>query len=275
MRREATLVPRYARDNFAPGDLVEGVLEVREPIERLRRLDAHLKYLDRSPSYSGAITHASSEPLHEGPLERGQEIPFALRLPADALPNWNGQATEGMGTLSWALVLDTDVARGLDTITTHSVPVDQRAVWYGPQPTGNGSVHTTVKRWDVAIEPDRCSLRRGERLTVAVEIGAPSPERETLQVGLICRADYAVEVRKQDSDGGYDTYRETRRATLLEAWPELDTSATTQTVGFELPQDCPFSYDGTAFAVRWFVLARESRRLRVDPRRSVRLHVLP
>ena len=141
MAREATIVPRFSRDAFGPGDAVEGVLEVRESHDKLRRLSAYLRYLDRSPSYSGAVTHDAAKPLHEGPLEQGQEVPFSLRIPADALPSWDQPATAEMGTLSWAVVTEADVARGLDFTTTHAVPVTQDAgVWRGPEPSGEGEV---------------------------------------------------------------------------------------------------------------------------------------
>ena len=132
-----------------------------------------------------------------------------------------------------------------------------------------------MKRWDVGIDPDRWSLRRGEGLTVGVEIGKPAPERETLEVGLMCQADYDLEVRTVDSEGDETYSRQTQTATLFEEWPALDTTAPNQRLEFQVPADGPFSYDGSAFGFRWFVVAREARRLRSDPRRAARLQVLP
>lgn len=271
-------MPRFARESFGPGDTVEGVLVVSKPIERVERLDAHLRYLDRSPDFSGGVTFDSAEPLFEGPLALGQEVPFRFALPADALPNWQDPTTANMGSLSWAIVIETIVDRGLDTTTTHSVPVNQAATWRGPDGVADaeGEVKASgMKRWDVTIAPDRWSLRRGERLNVAVEIGDPDAGRDKLELGLMCQADYAVEYVTRDSDGSRSTRRETRRATLFEDWPELDPGAASQTVTFRVPPDAPFSYDGSAFGFRWFVLAREAVRLRSDPHRSARLLVLP
>ena len=87
MRREATLVPQFAGGPYGPGETVEGVLVAREPLERARRLNAYLRYVDRSPSFSGAETYDAMEPLHEGAIGAGDEIPFKLRLPDDAYPN--------------------------------------------------------------------------------------------------------------------------------------------------------------------------------------------
>ena len=97
MRREATLVPRFSGGPYGPGDTVEGVLVSREPMERVRTLTGQLRYLDRSPSFSGAATHDSGAVLHEGPVGMGQEIPFTLRIPADGYPNWDQPSTAKKG----------------------------------------------------------------------------------------------------------------------------------------------------------------------------------
>jgi hypothetical protein len=272
VRREPRTVPRFARDDHRPGEAVEGVLEVVAPLGDVRRLDAYLKYVDRSPNLSGAVTHAAAEPLHEGPLEVGAHVPFALPLPADALPNWDHPATAELGTLSWALVVEADIGGGLDTITTHAVPVARDGVWPGPAPGPDGQVMESGGGWDVTIAPDRWSLRRGETVTVDIHIGEPAPGRDSFKVGLMCQADSRVETTRP---GEAASRRETRTRTLFELWPEIDPSQPAQQVWFTLPADGPFSYDGSAFGFRWFVLAREAKPLRSDPHRSARLQILP
>ena len=274
MRRDARIVPRFARDAFGPGETVEGVLDVIEPVDGVRRLDGRLEYVDRSPSFSGAVTAAATT-LHDGPVQPGGQIPFAFQLPVNALPNWDHPATAELGTLSWALVLQADVAAGLDTTTTHDVPVARDAVWPGFGSADGAAVKESGGGWDVTIAPDRWSLRRGETVAVDVSIAEPEAGRDTLRVGLMCQADSDVETTSTTSGGDTSHRRETRTKTLYEVWPDVDTTLGRQTIELELPADGPFSYDGSAFGFRWFVLAREAKRLRSDPHRSARLHVLP
>ena len=253
--------------------MVDGVLEVVEPLDGVRRLDAYLKYVDRSPGYAGAVTQAAAEPLHEGPVAVGDRIPFAFELPADALPAWRHPATEDIGTLSWAIVTETDIAAGLDKITMHDVPVAEGAAgWRGPEPPAEGEVIASGGRWDVTLTPDRWALRRGETVTVTMEIGKPGPGRHSLELALACRAGYDVEHREPGDAG---TRRETRWKTMHEEIPEVDPAAARQEFAFTIPARAPFSYDGSALCFRWFVRAKEARLLRSDPHLSVRLRVLP
>jgi hypothetical protein len=150
MRREATLVPRFSGGPYGPGDTLDGVLVPRAPMEGVRTLGGHVRYLDRSPSFAGAATHESAVPLHEGPVELGQEIPFALRIPAAAYPSWEEPSTAKMGTLSWALVIEAEIESGLDTTTTHAIPVDTHGrTWTGPRPWGSrrSSDMSTTGMW--------------------------------------------------------------------------------------------------------------------------------
>jgi hypothetical protein len=85
-------MPHFSGGPYGPGDYVTGVLVAREP-ERARTLHTYLRYVDRSPSFSGAETYDAVEPLHEGPVDAGQEIPFELSIPNDAYPNWQDALT--------------------------------------------------------------------------------------------------------------------------------------------------------------------------------------
>src|SRR5262245_10868903 len=109
MSRDAPLGARFTGAADGPGDDGEGGHVPREPIGRVRALSAHRRYTDRSPSFAGAAVQGAAVQLHEGPVELGDEIPFALRLPDDAYPNWQEPATETFGTLSWSLVIEADI----------------------------------------------------------------------------------------------------------------------------------------------------------------------
>jgi hypothetical protein len=274
--REATLVPRFHGGPYGPGDTVEGVLVPREPMEGVRTLSGYLRYLDRSPSFAGAATHDSAVPLHEGPIDVSQEIPFALQIPADAYPNWEEPSTDKMGTLAWALVIEADIESGLDTTTTHAIPVDtQGRAWTGPTPLGEQNVKRYVDNWDVEVTPDRWDLRRGEEVTVDVRIGKPKAGRPELEVGVLCQAFYDVETTTTSS-GDTDHRRNTNRVDLFEEWPPLDPSLAQQSFKVRVPEDAPFTYRGTAFGFTWSALAREKRRwYQSDAGRVARLEVMP
>ncbi len=273
--KQATLVPRFAGEGYGPGDTVKGVLEAEEPVEKLRSMNAYLKYIDRSPDFAGATTNDAIEPLHEGPLDRGQEIPFELRLPDDALPNWDDPATEGMGTLTWSLVLETDIAAGLDKTITWAVPVNpDLSAWPGPTFPAEPRIKGSGK-WDVEIAASPFALRRGDSFALDVAIGDPDASRSTLEVGLFCQVGYDVEVTRNRSDGDTDYVRETQWADLVKEPAQIDPASPTQQVEFQIPADAPFTYGGKALGMVWIVVARESRRFRSDPRRIAYLEVRP
>ncbi|HKP88670.1 MAG TPA: hypothetical protein VJT75_01730 [Thermoleophilaceae bacterium] len=267
--------PRFARPSFGPGDLVQGTLEVVQPMDGLRTLNASLRYVDRSPSYWDSVSYAAAEPLHEGPAAVGDQIPFALQMPADAYPSWEEPLASRMGSLFWALVIEADIGGGFDTTTRLPVPVDASRPWTGPPPTFANRLNQTGKKWDVEIEPDRWSLRRGEVVGVDLRIGEPDASRETLKLGFICQAVYDVEEEYRGNSGSISYRRSTRRANLHEEWPEIDRAASTQTIGCHVPATAPFSYGGNAFGFVWMVVAREERKWRGDPRTVAVLEVLP
>lgn len=276
MTRDARLVPRFTNGGYGPGDTVEGVLVPREPIDRVRALSACLRYADRSPSFAGAAIETAAEPLHSGPVELGREIPFSLPLPDDAYPNWQEPSTERFGSLSWSLVLKADIAAGLDTTTTHAIPLDTNGrAWTGPAPSGEERVKRQVKSFDVEVIPDRWALRRGEEATVEVRIGKPKADRPKLEVGFLCQAFYDVEETVRRSDDT-DRRRVTKRATLFEEWPAFDPSLPEQSFTVRIPADAPFSYRGSAFSISWMALAREKRRwFQSDAGHVATLEVLP
>jgi hypothetical protein len=276
MDREPRLVPCFNGDGYGPGDMVEGVLVSREPIDRVRTLNGYLRYTDRSPHYAGGAMQGTPVQLHRGPVERGQEIPFALRMPDDAYPNWQEESTEGLGTLSWSLVVEADIATGLDTTTTHAVPVDANGrAWTGPAPLHEEKVKRQVKDFDVEVIPDRRSLRRGEELTVTVRIGKPKAERPKLEVGVFCNAMYDVEETVRSSDDT-DYRRLTKLASMFEERPRIDPSLPKQSFTVRVPEDAPFTYRGSAFGFAWMAMAKEKRRwFQSDAGHVATVEVLP
>lgn len=253
-------MPRFSGGPYGPGDTVEGVLVTREPMESVRSLSGYLRYTDRSPDFAGAAIQGSPVRLHRGPVGQGQEIPFTLQMPDDAYPNWQDRSTERFGTLAWTLVIEADIAMGLDTTTTHAVPVDANGrVWTGPAPLGEERVKRQVDDWDVQVIPDRWVLRRGDEVRVDVHIGKPKAERPKLEIGVLCQAFYDVEETVRTSDDT-DYRRRTNYVNMFEHWPELDPSLPEQSFTVRVPEDAPFTYRGSAFGFSWSALAREKRR---------------
>jgi hypothetical protein len=275
MSTEARLVPLFSGGPYGPGDTVEGVLVLREPMDGLRALSGYLRYTDRSPHFAGGAMQSPAVRLHSGPIDLGQKIPFELRMPDDAYPNWQEESTS-FGSLSWSLVLEADIAAGLDTTTTHAVPVDTNGrMWTGPAPLDEERVKRQVKDFDVEVIPDRWSLRRGEEITVTVRIGKPKAERPKLEVGFFCNAVYDVEEAVRTSDDT-DYRRRTKLASMFEEWFRFDPSLPEQSFTTRVPEDAPFSYDGSAFGFKWMAMAREKRRwFQSDAAHVATLEVLP
>jgi hypothetical protein len=276
MDKAPRLVPCFSGSAYGPGDIVEGVLVSREPIDRVRALNGYLRYTDRSPHFAGGAMQGVPVQLHHGPVAQGQEIPFALRLPDDAYPNWQEESTARFGTLSWSLVVEADVAAGLDTITTHAVPVDGNGrAWAGPAPLDEEQVKRQVKDFDVEVIPDRWSLRRGEELTVTVRIGKPKAERPKLEVGFFCNAVYDVEEAVRSSDDT-DYRRSTKLASMFAERPPIDPSLPEQSFTVRVPEDAPFTYRGSAFGFAWLAMAKEKRRwFQSDAGHIATVEVLP
>ncbi len=94
---------------FAPGGQVSGVVHVLEGGE-VRELTAQLVYHEETSDYSGAVLRIGSAPLATGQLRVGETFPFALTLPADALPNQSGRH----GQVIWHAIAHADIPRGND-----------------------------------------------------------------------------------------------------------------------------------------------------------------
>ena len=261
--------PRFVEASYGPGDMVEGAL-VATRSESLRALNAALSYLDRSPGYTNWEKVQAAEPLHEGPVEAGDEIPFSFQIPRDGLPALEEETISEYGRLFWGLVLETDVAQGLDMIATLRVPTDPNADWTGPEDPAEER-RDAPNDFDVTITPSNWAPRRGEDLTVTVEIGSPDAERK-IEVGLLCQVGFDVATR---DPGDVGTTRETRWHNLVSEWPTIDAGAPTQTLDFHIPEAGPFTYAGKALGFVWKLNAKESRRFRGDPTSQAFLRVRP
>jgi hypothetical protein len=180
-----------------------------------------------------------------------------------------------MGSLFWALVVEADIGGGFDTTTRLPVPVDMRRPWSGPAPTFPNGLEPNGKDWDVEIELDRWSLRRGEDVAVELRVGEPDGSRDTLKLGFICQAVYDVEEEYRGNSGSISYRRSTRRANLHDEWPEIDRGAASQTLACHVPAGAPFSYAGNALGFVWMVVVREERKWRGDPRAVAVVEVLP
>lgn len=112
------MTPRAATPHLAitldqpasrPGDAVTGSVQVAETVEA-RALTVALEYRDWTSDYHGVgRTVALATPLATGTLQAGMNFPFAVTLPADALPNQSGQ----FGSASWGVHARAD-RRGID-----------------------------------------------------------------------------------------------------------------------------------------------------------------
>jgi hypothetical protein len=273
---EATLAPRFNGGPYGPGDIVEGAIVATEPMDGMRSLNLYLRYVDRSRTHTGGVTHDSLVPFHQGPLAQGQEVPFSLRMPEDAYPSWEDPRTNDYGVLGWAVVMEADIEAALDPIITREVPIDRTGRdWPGPAPANQPRVNVFVDDWDVEVEPDRWSLRRGDELNVTARIGRTRSERPKLEVMLACQAVYKVEVREPTSSTGEFKIRRYRRDVFVEPLA-VDPSLPEQSFTLRIPDDAPFSYAGDAMGFEWFLVAKEKRRwYQGDAGRESYLEVLP
>ena len=115
-----------------------------------------------------------------------------------------------------------------------------RMIWRGARP-----------RYDRELVPavDATETRRGAsvRVDLPLPVGAADVE-----VGLVCRVRYDVQVSTHDSDTGSSTSRRTRIAVHREDWQP----ATGAGVALAVPRDAPCSYEGDAVSFDWSVRAR-------------------
>jgi hypothetical protein len=106
------------RPSVAPGGEVVGRVRVLEG-SRSRRLSVALRYRDATADYRGWSIEIPGPTLHEGAFEAPAEYPFAIPLPADALPPLRG----AHGRTWWEIEARSDEL-GPDAVARVEVTVD-------------------------------------------------------------------------------------------------------------------------------------------------------
>jgi hypothetical protein len=106
-------------------------------------------------------------------------------------------------------------------------------------------------------------LRRGEEVEALVTISSAGGLREA-EVGLVCTEIYDHEDTSTDVEGNTQISRATSAAIAHEAWVPVENTPDVQSVGFTVPPEAPFSYEGSCLSFKWEVVARGRRRRRLD-----------
>ena len=109
---------------YQPGDVVEGRVTVLEG-GSARDLEVFLRFVERTRDYSESPVSVGSGPLHTGDLRDGASYRFQLRLPQDALPNYQSKH----GRLQW--LVDVQADRKLRGDEHERLPIEVVA----PQPS--------------------------------------------------------------------------------------------------------------------------------------------
>lgn len=109
------------REAFAPGERVSGSVLVTEGGSS-RALEVALEFHESSPDYE-EVPVTRSVSLHAGDVQAGQSLPFALELPADALPAYRSEH----GELYWEVDVKSD-EMGRDTHVRRRIEVVSEAV---------------------------------------------------------------------------------------------------------------------------------------------------
>ena len=108
----------------------------------------------------------------------------------------------------------------------------------------------------VALERD--VFRLGETISPQVMVKNVSQVEGELEIGLICTCFYDYEYRTR-TEHGTSTSRQTRSVAAFEEWRRIE-KVGDQSVSFTLPDDAPYSHEGTAVSFAWKVTARERRK---------------
>jgi hypothetical protein len=113
-------------------------------------------------------------------------------------------------------------------------------------------------------------VRRGGEVDARVTIAGSGVLGE-VEVGLVCTEFYACHVTGGDGTRS----RGTASATAHEAWLPVDATAGLHGVRLSVPAEAPFSYEGELLCFTWEVVARGSRKRRLDAQASHEISVLP
>jgi hypothetical protein len=112
-----TLDPPSTDGHYRPGEWVRGRVTVLEG-GRSRSLSVSLRYRERTRDYSATGRTEGGAEVHSGDLTAGASLPFAIALPADAMPGY----TSFNGELYWEVEAKSDEP-GPDTVVQHRIEV--------------------------------------------------------------------------------------------------------------------------------------------------------
>ena len=98
----------------------------------------------------------------------------------------------------------------------------------------------------------------GETVEPRVMVKNPARLEGELEVGLVCTCFYDYEYRTR-TQHGETTSRQTRGVSAFEEWRPVEKVAE-QSITFALPDDAPYSHEGTAVSFAWKISARERRK---------------
>jgi hypothetical protein len=117
-------------------------------------------------------------------------------------------------------------------------------------------------------------VRRGQDVEALVSI-SQTDGLEGIDLGLVCTESYAAKTNETDMNGNTHTTRGTKTTKAHESWLPIEEILGTQSVRVTIPKDAPFSYEGSALAFEWEVLARGRRHLAPDAIAKCPITVLP
>lgn len=103
----------------------------------------------------------------------------------------------------------------------------------------------------VALSVTPAAIRRGEEVEARLA-GSLDPR---LELGLVCDVWYDVEV-----GSGEDRSRTTKRALVWEDW-----RPSSPAMRFRVPEDGPYSWEGTNLSFGWRIVARQADQLTSAP----------
>jgi hypothetical protein len=124
------------------------------------------------------------------------------------------------------------------------------------------------------VGASRQELRRGEQVDALVTILSARGLGQ-VEVGLVCTELYDHKDTSTDYEGKTQSSRATSAAIAHEAWLPVENTPGVQSVGFTVPPEAPFSYEGSCLSFKWEVVARGRRRRRLDALARQEVSVLP
>lgn len=125
---------------------------------------------------------------------------------------------------------------------------------------GRGRPKQSARLRGVTLQVAGETFRRGDDVSVTFTGRGSSGDR--LQVGIACDERFDQEVQ---TDSPVEI-RQLVEAIVHESWQAVPAGAGEHTLGFTLPVDAPYSYEGDSVSFAWRVSVREARRRARDAR---------